>query len=128
MDSHTDSNPQLYYPRLAPTCSTTPHSDEQANPVAPSTSQQLPDATGERVSEPPSSGSAPADNQTTPNEYCEGNCEPVLSLSELPADIFDEQAGELNREGMRLMTDQNNLPSVPTTRSLEEVWMSLSLF
>src|ERR1700733_7752690 len=122
MASHTDSNPQLYQPRSASAAPTT--SDELANPVpALSTSQRPPDATEERVNQPRSSGSAPADNQSTPpNEYCESNCELVLRLSQLPADIFDKQAGEPNREKMCSMTDQNDLPSVPTTRSLEEVW------
>jgi hypothetical protein len=57
-------------------------------------SQQLPGADDEQAAQALSQLSA----STPPNQNDDDDLELALTLSQLPAEIFDEQVGELNRE------------------------------
>ena len=127
-DAFDEHISHLYHTRSAPP-SPVPSLNtlEQYNlALASGVSQRSPNAAEEAVSQLPSDGSSLASNDanraTSQFEDIEDNLELVFMLSELPADIFDEQAGELSRRRVPSMTDLDN-PARATT----EVWMALSL-
>jgi hypothetical protein len=97
--------------------------------LASSTSSQR-SASGAQVTQLSSDGSAPAGNdahQTTPrNKHYKNNTGAVPTLPEPPTDIFEEGVGEPNQGVESSAADQDNLPSLLTSMSLVEVWVSLS--
>ena len=108
-------------------CPPTPRSDREHDMAMVSDiSQRSLHDSEEQFSRLHSSESAPAAYQTgPPDEYDEDDLELVLRLSELLADIFDEQVGELNGQRESRGTDDNNVASLLAAMSFLEVWMAL---
>ena len=81
--------------------------------------------------QPQSSQSTPASDgshqATSSNDDSEPDLEFLLALSQLPADIFDEQVGELDRRRESQTATENRVASLRTAMSLLEVQTSLSL-
>jgi len=121
-DASDEDIPQLHHTGSAPP-SPVPHPNtlEQNNlALASSMAQQSPDAAGEQVR---GSSLASTDaNQITPQyKYSEDNGEPVLALSELPADMYNEQGGEIGRRRVSSVMELNNTASLPAAMSRAEV-------
>jgi len=85
----------------------------------------------ERDTQPQSGESTPASDEshqaTSSNHDSEPDLEFLLTLSQLPADIFDEQVGELDRRRESRTTTEDRVASLHTAMSLLEVQTSLSL-
>jgi len=97
------------------------HVPEQYN-LAPASSiaQGSPDAAGEQVSGSSLAGND-ANQTTSQYEYNEDSREPVLALSELPANVYDEQVGEIGGRRVSSTTELNDTDSVPAAMLRAEV-------
>lgn len=109
---------------------TTPRDGEKDNVASASDAPQRMapafDSSGQ-VAEPQSSGSAPIDNRACHATPDEDDLELHLMLSQLPSDIFDEQVGELNRQGGAKTAEDDLLASLPAATPLLEVRTSSSV-
>ena len=109
-------------------CPPTPRIDQEHDlATVPDISQRSLHVSGEQFSGLDSSGSALASKDAcqtaSPDEYDGNDLELVLRLSELPADIFDEQVGELVGQRESQGADDDNVASLLAAMSLLEVWI-----
>jgi len=85
----------------------------------------------EQDTQPQSSESSPASDEgrqaSSSNDDSEPGLEFLLTLSQMPADIFDEQLGELDRRRESQTATEDRVASLRTAMSLLEVQMPLSL-
>ena len=63
---------------------------------------------------------------TLPDECDEDDLQVVLRLSELPADLFDEQLGKRNQQGEPPVADGDSTVPLLTGMSFLQVWILLS--
>ena len=107
----------------------TPINDQEDDlALALELSMQSPDNFDEQDVQLPHTQSTPisrnARSCTPPNENYEISLEQALYLSQLPADIFDEQVSELNRRWESRTAAEDRLASFLTGMSLVEVCMT----
>lgn len=108
--------------------SNAPISEEDDLAAALSLSLISSDDLDKQVAPPHSTGSAPAGEEIplsiTPNESDTDSLDLALILSQLPADVFDEQVSGLNgRAESRMVADGS-----PASRFFIEVWSTRSLY
>ena len=110
-------------------CPPTPRSDREHDMATASDISQR-SLHEEQFSRLHSGGSAPAGKDASQtvspdDEYDEDDLDLILRLSELPADIFDEQMGELVGQRESRGADDDNVASLLAAMSFLEVWMAL---
>ena len=104
--------------------------DDGKDDVAPAPDLPL-QSPHEQDTQPQSSESSPASDEgrqaSSSNDDSEPDLEFLLTLSQLPADIFDQRVGELDQRRETPTATEDGVASLHTAMSLLEVQTSLSL-